>query len=66
MNDRLLSAATTGNIDELIELLEAGADVNVRDAFGWTPLMWASSMGYPEAVEILLKKGAVPDAVDQY
>ena len=66
MREKLLNAATSGDLGELKKLLEQGADANPKDAFGWTALMWAGSMGFPEAVKLLLDAGAEPDARDQY
>jgi hypothetical protein len=44
------------------ELLEAlvgkGADVNARDTWGWTPLMWAANRGRIDLVGWLLEHGA--------
>ncbi len=41
-------------------LIEHGADVNARDAFGSTPLMWSAYNDYaePATTEVLLKAGA--------
>ena len=65
MNDKILNAATTGNLSEFRGLLDSGADANIRDAFGWTPLMWAASMGFHDEVRMLAKNEADMDAVDQ-
>jgi ankyrin repeat protein len=39
-------------------LLENGAEVDIRNEHGWTPLMWASVKGRIKAVSFLLEKGA--------
>jgi ankyrin repeat protein len=39
-------------------LLAHGADINVQDEDGWTPLYLASTRGTLEAVRLLLKHGA--------
>jgi hypothetical protein len=39
-------------------LLEYGADINVQDIDGWTPLHCASFIGLPEVVRLLLEQGA--------
>jgi ankyrin repeat protein len=44
-------------------LLDRGADVNVRDRFGDTPLGQATICGYKELVALLLAKGADANAV---
>lgn len=41
-------------------LLEAGADVNARQAGGYTPLHHASALGQLEMVSLLLESGANP------
>jgi ankyrin repeat protein len=49
---------------ELCRLLLAhGADPNVKQAGGWTPLHQAAAHGRMEVVELLLTKGASPAAV---
>ncbi len=45
-------------------LLEAGADVDVKDEDGWTALMWAADRGYTNIVEALIKAGADVNAKD--
>ena len=39
-------------------LLDAGADVDARDEFGRTVLMWAAGNGTPENIKVLLDAGA--------
>jgi len=52
-------AIEKGKINVLGALLSmAGADVNVRNASGWTPLMVAVEVGMPKAIEMLVAKGA--------
>ena len=45
-------------------LIDRGANVNVVDKLGMTPLLWAASMdfGDPSMIELLLKSGAKADA----
>jgi ankyrin repeat protein len=46
-------------------LIEMGANVNVKDSAGFTPLHWAALVGDNlEIVKLLLDKGAKIDAVD--
>lgn len=39
-------------------LIDADADINVHDAHGWTPLMFAVQNNRADIVELLLEKGA--------
>lgn len=42
-----------------------GIDVNVRDGYGMTALMWAAGRGYSEIASILLHKGADVEAQNE-
>jgi ankyrin repeat protein len=48
-----------GSVGVARALLEAGAEVNVQDAAGVTPLMRAARRGKPELVALLLESGAL-------
>lgn len=63
-NFRLQHAAGKGRIDEVIALLADGAEVDARDAYGCTALMWAARWGHADIVSILLNAGAGIDAQD--
>jgi ankyrin repeat protein len=52
----LMYAAAVGSLDAMKRLLEAGADVNAKNAFDATALMWAA--GDIGKVRLLLAKGA--------
>ena len=57
--DSIWSAAQTGNTTAIVQHLAAGADVNAKDSkFGVTPLSWATLIGQPKTVELLIQKGA--------
>ncbi|XP_008573286.1 PREDICTED: G patch domain and ankyrin repeat-containing protein 1 [Galeopterus variegatus] len=64
MTQWILRAAQEGDLAELRRLLEpheaggAGANINARDAFWWTPLMCAARAGQEAAVRYLLGRGA--------
>jgi len=60
----LIFAAFNGHSEILLDLLKAGAVVDRRDVMGRTPLMYGSTGPFPEAVKILLDKGADPNLVD--
>lgn len=44
-------------------LLEAGADINSRDRYGWTPLHWMSKACRISSASVLLDAGADIDSV---
>ena len=54
----LLQATEAGDIVQMEALLAKGAEVNVRNAYGWTPLHIAAAGGDPVVVALLLKHGA--------
>ena len=60
--DALHRAVLAGNVNDLNTALKAGADVNARDARGWTALMHAANKGYAPMVGPLLKAKANVDA----
>ena len=55
---KLLRAAASGNVDQVNEALEAGADVNGRDYDTWKPLTSAILYGRTDTVKVLIEKGA--------
>ena len=61
----MLDYAIFGNDLPLARLLiERGANVNVVDKNGMTPLLWAANIDFGDSamVELLLNAGASPDA----
>ena len=54
----LMLAAFRGNTAAVINLLEGGADVNMRDKDGDTALMFAAFKGHALIVALLLQYGA--------
>ncbi|XP_049796104.1 ankyrin repeat domain-containing protein 65-like [Schistocerca nitens] len=62
----LLWAAQKGAVEELRALLMAGADVGVRDHFGWTALHRAAARGHVEVVRWLLRAGADVGAAEYF
>jgi len=59
--DALWTAAATGNRDEMLRLLAAGASVNARQpGSGSTPLNTAAVYGQTALAKLLLEKGADP------
>ena len=55
-------ATCAGHIDAVTMLIFNGADVDERDACGWTPLMWAINSSNLPLASFLLSRGADIDA----
>ena len=51
---QLMYHSSEGNTSKVKELLETGADPNVQDDNGWTPLNYATYNGHIEIVKLLL------------
>jgi len=62
----LMLAAEAGAIDRARRLIARGANVQARDADGWTALMLAAKKGHTEIARLLLEEGADPDARDRF
>ncbi|KAJ8255214.1 hypothetical protein GJAV_G00202370 [Gymnothorax javanicus] len=52
-------AAIKGDVEAVKELLDQGADPNLKDHAGWTPLHEACNLGHLGVVEALLQQGAL-------
>lgn len=67
LDKKLRRAATKGRVEEIAQLLDAGADIEAVGGFfslSQTPMACAAWAGKAEAVRFLLKKGANPEARD--
>jgi hypothetical protein len=54
----VIAAARDGSLVRLRALISAGADINVKDSEGWSPLMVAALKGHAKVVVLLLSHGA--------
>ena len=61
LNEKLLIAAKNGKPAEVRSLISQATDVNVRDEYGWTPILWAAMNGHTDVVRVLLAAGANPN-----
>ncbi len=60
----IINAARSGDATAVRRLLALGADINAKETYGTTVLMWASLRGHLEVVKVLLEKGADINAKD--
>ena len=51
-------AARTGNIEAIKQHIAAGTDVNAKDKYGESPLLFAATFGHKEIAELLIANGA--------
>jgi hypothetical protein len=63
--ERFMKECKYGGLVFIKLLLEDIEDINVRDEFGRTGLMWAARYSLPHVVEFLLEKGANPNLQDK-
>jgi ankyrin repeat protein len=62
--DGFYLAIRTNNLARLSTMLAGGANVNAKDERGVTPLMYAAWVGSPEAMKLLLDRGADPNLIN--
>jgi ankyrin repeat protein len=60
----MIEAARWGKADNVASAIEAGVDVNAKDADGITAIRWAAVEGNATVVEMLAEAGADVDAAD--
>lgn len=60
----LFELARKGAAGLIVPLLDAGVPVDLRTSKGETLLMLAAAGNHPETVQLLLEKGANPQATD--
>ena len=56
-----IHAIENGDAQALQDSIEHGAYVNIHNAAGWTPLIFAAAMGNEDAVKFMLRHGAELD-----
>lgn len=61
----LLKAATRGNLAKARELLDEGANVNLSNPLGRTPLHMSVFSGHPKTSGLLIERGANLEAKDR-
>jgi hypothetical protein len=66
VNDDLLNAARTGDLNTVKALIEKGAPVEAKTSYGQTPLYLAAMSGHEDVVRFLLEKGAKTDVTDTF
>ena len=63
----LCRLAANGTTEKILEAIRGGADVDIRDSLGWTPLMYAAkSNPRPEVLLALLNPGADIKAANEH
>lgn len=58
----IFQTAREGTLEQLQAAIRGGANVNARDPYGQTPLMYAAEHSTPEAVQALIAAGADANA----
>ena len=58
IDEVLRAAAKSGDAEQVLKLLDEGANVDATNNQGETALMWASYWGQSAVVDLLIKKGA--------
>jgi ankyrin repeat protein len=59
-------AAYEGDVERVKKLLEKGANPNIQDEVGRTPLRNAAFKGHVDVVKLLLEHGADPNIQNEY
>jgi ankyrin repeat protein len=58
-------AALRGDLKAVMLLVDSGVDVNLRGDLGNTPLHYAQKNSQDEVVKFLIRRGALPDLVNE-
>lgn len=65
-NEELLTASRKGDLAVVKQLIDKGAAIETKTAYGQTPLYLAAMSGHEDVVRFLLEKGASPDITDTF
>ena len=65
LNFMLFQYCDSGNVDVVKKLLYYGAEADIANDYGVTPLMYAVQSGSYELVELLLNQNANPNKKDR-
>ena len=57
----LMDAVSKGDLEAVKKLVQDGADINICDSNGYSPLLWSAIMKQPEIFGFLKLKGAKTD-----
>lgn len=60
----LHEAVLNGDLDILSLLIDHGAQTNIQDNSGSTPLHWAAKLGHESVVSLLLRQQSAPTMLD--
>jgi ankyrin repeat protein len=66
LDDDLLAAARRGDLEQVKQLIEKGANIEAATRYATTPLYFAARNGHLPVVEYLLAKGANPNVTDTF
>ena len=66
LNKKLIYTSARGNTEQVRELLDAGADIDIQDKFGRTALMLSAAYGRADTVKLLLDAGADIDIQEEF
>ena len=58
LHDELISASKNGDVEKVKTMITKGADVNEKDSYGSTAIIYAVKSGNCDCVNILIKSGA--------
>ena len=61
---KLIEAASDGSLERVASILSLGANVNIRDKWGWSALSMAAYGGHETIAKLLLACGAETDVPD--